>query len=322
VDADQLGRGTRSRVFTASRADRRRTCRDWALVTDETVTVGAPPPEQAATSVATAPIASAVPFKVHPSRQVSSHGTPQRGTGRLFIAPSSDSVLAVALNLDADEIMLLSVDELALRVLRDAADDGAWNWKSWLLDRAAFYQSRTDAMEALAEAWGWIESKGLILRDVHKDAFSFKISRLGRQTLELGLLWLGAMHRLDLELSPALQRVVRPLYLKGEFEIAVFAAFKEVEVRVRDLAGLPHSDFGVKLMHKAFRPPGGPLCALSPLEPSEAEAQHLLFAGAFGLLRNPPSHRRVDYEDAVEAVEVILLADLLLRLLVKIESTA
>jgi hypothetical protein len=43
-----------------------------------------------------------------------------------------------------------------------------------------------------------------------------------------------------------------------------------------------------------------------------------LFKGAIGLFKNPSSHRRVDFTNATEAVEVVLLADLLLRLLQKI----
>lgn len=42
-----------------------------------------------------------------------------------------------------------------------------------------------------------------------------------------------------------------------------------------------------------------------------------LFKGAIGLFENPPSHRRVDYSDPTEAAEVLLLADLLMRLLNK-----
>ncbi|MBK6872815.1 MAG: hypothetical protein IPK24_07585 [Kineosporiaceae bacterium] len=43
-----------------------------------------------------------------------------------------------------------------------------------------------------------------------------------------------------------------------------------------------------------------------------------LFAGALGLFKNPVSHRRVDFSDATEAAEVVLLADLLVRQLGKL----
>jgi hypothetical protein len=45
-----------------------------------------------------------------------------------------------------------------------------------------------------------------------------------------------------------------------------------------------------------------------------------LFKGAIGLFKNPSSHRQVDFSDATEAAEIVLLADLLLRLLDKIET--
>jgi hypothetical protein len=54
-------------------------------------------------------------------------------------------------------------------------------------------------------------------------------------------------------------------------------------------------------------------------EGGEAVATMELFKGAIGLFKNPASHRRVDYTDATEAAEVVLLADLLMRLLDKIE---
>lgn len=44
-----------------------------------------------------------------------------------------------------------------------------------------------------------------------------------------------------------------------------------------------------------------------------------MFAGAIGLFKNPPSHRRVDYSDPTEAAEVVLLADLLLRILNRLD---
>ncbi len=45
-----------------------------------------------------------------------------------------------------------------------------------------------------------------------------------------------------------------------------------------------------------------------------------LFAGALGTFKNPVSHRQVDYADPTEAAEVVLFADLLHRILDRIEK--
>jgi hypothetical protein len=45
-----------------------------------------------------------------------------------------------------------------------------------------------------------------------------------------------------------------------------------------------------------------------------------LFARAIGTFKNPVSHRQVDYADATEASEVVLLADLLHRVLDRVEG--
>jgi uncharacterized protein (TIGR02391 family) len=70
----------------------------------------------------------------------------------------------------------------------------------------------------------------------------------------------------------------------------------------------------VPLMRKAFKPDGGPLADMDA-DPGEREATSALFAGAVGVFKNASSHRQVDYDDPTEAAEVVLLADLLIRIL-------
>lgn len=52
----------------------------------------------------------------------------------------------------------------------------------------------------------------------------------------------------------------------------------------------------------------------------EQEARRELFAGAIGTIKNPTSHRDVRYDDPTEASEAILLADLLMRILNRIDT--
>src|SRR3954451_20201777 len=90
-----------------------------------------------------------------------------------------------------------------------------------------------------------------------------------------------------------------------------------VEIRARELPGASSGEIGVPLMRSAFRE-GGPL-ADPAQEAGEPQATMALFWGAIGVFKNPNSHREVDYDDLTMASEVILLADLLLRSLDRIE---
>jgi uncharacterized protein (TIGR02391 family) len=88
---------------------------------------------------------------------------------------------------------------------------------------------------------------------------------------------------------------------------------RQVEIRVRQLAGANDRDVGTHLMRLAFNPDTGPL-ADAQQDKGERQAVSDLFAGAMGTFKNPTSHRQVTYNDAAEASEVALLADLLLRI--------
>lgn len=235
--------------------------------------------------------------------------------------PTADWTLA------ADDVVALPIDDLALRVLQDAWQNEEWNYRSWLLGAQQHgYRNRSDAVEALGEAWAWLVNRGLVTHDVNQSAAeAFFISRQGHDALARGLPWVRAVQRLDVEMVPALERAARPQYLRGDFEAAAFMAMKEVEVRVRELSGLSAGLVGRPLMQEAFKSSkegrnGGPLSD-PEAESGEASALTELFKGAIGLFKNPASHRRVDYSDPTEAAEVVLLADLLMRLLDKIEAS-
>ena len=161
---------------------------------------------------------------------------------------------------------------------------------------------------------------GLVVRDPSQSSSdAYKVSRLGRETLKYGVARLAAGERLGVALHPRLAQRIQQQFLLGEFELAVFAAMKEVEVRVRELAQAAQSLLGVKLMQHAFSAEKGVLTD-PDADPGEQVAMMELFKGAIGLFKNPTSHRPVDYDDPTLASEVILFADLLLRLLDRVEQ--
>lgn len=99
---------------------------------------------------------------------------------------------------------------------------------------------------------------------------------------------------------------------RGDYEAAIFKAFKHVEVTVRKAGGFTNADIGTKLMRKAFGPTG-PLADKTVVD-AEQLAIADLFAGAIGAYKNPSSHRYVSFTDPGVAVELILAANHLLRI--------
>jgi uncharacterized protein (TIGR02391 family) len=220
--------------------------------------------------------------------------------------------------LTEDQVLELPVDQLGLEILRDviANPDTGDNARNWV--RSAVYGAQ--AKRALSEAWSWLHANGLIATDVEDhNLHQVFATRLGERAAEEGLAVVRAHQRLAMDLHPRLEARVRPQYLMGEWELASLAALREVEIRVRALAGESSSSIGVNLMRAAFRLEGGPLWEPS-LDRGEAVGRMELFAGAIGLLKNPTSHREVSFDDPTEAAEIILVADLLMRILDRVET--
>jgi uncharacterized protein (TIGR02391 family) len=175
-------------------------------------------------------------------------------------------------------------------------------------------------LRAVSEAWAWLVANGLLARQPGAGNPHVFVARTSREAAAKpdGLARPQAQQRLGVELHPRIAARARSLFVSGDMELAVLAAMKEVEIRVRELGGFPDSLIGTKLMEEAFRE-GGPLCD-SSMDGGEQVARMELFKGAIGLFKNPSSHRQVDYTDPTAAAEVVLLADLLQRLLDDIEA--
>jgi len=82
-------------------------------------------------------------------------------------------------------------------------------------------------------------------------------------------------------LHPSLVQQVRPMFLRGDYDVAVVQAFKAVEVAVRTPASLPADMVGVELMRTAFHQTTGPLTNMTVIE-AERQALSHPFAGAIG----------------------------------------
>ncbi|MHB8110901.1 MAG: TIGR02391 family protein [Syntrophorhabdaceae bacterium] len=169
--------------------------------------------------------------------------------------------------------------------------------------------------KAIVESWVWLEREGLIAPQPGDSGGGIFVTRRGHNFRDMGdIRSYKAANFLPKEtLDPKLASKVGPAFSRGDYDTAIFEAFKEVEVRVRTLSGLDPTDLGVNLMRKAFHPDAGPLTDTTQVS-SERQAISDLFSGAIGCFKNPSSHRDVNFNDPIEVVELIMLADQLIRI--------
>jgi uncharacterized protein (TIGR02391 family) len=197
------------------------------------------------------------------------------------------------------------------------------------LDNRPIYPKRNEeVLTALMEAWNWLEREGLLVRDAlqYRSPWFF-LSRRAREMKSRddldgyrnGKFFPKGQHEL-------IAAKVYPAFLRKEYDTAIFQAFREVEVAVREAGGFQQDVFGTKLMRDAFRPadPEKPSLAPGPLTDkalpiAEQKGMADLFAGSIALFKNPTSHRIVN-PGPIEAAEVIALASHLLRIVDRLRS--
>ena len=240
---------------------------------------------------------------------------------------------------DAEDLLNLEPEELAgpLLVSLENRDEiipegiiGYDNMK-WEIEKGSSrsipnlnypYEHREKVLFALMEAWQWLEREGFVasrptdlarVKDLSSRTTYF-VTRRGQkiETPEA----LEAYRKANLlpkaQLHPIIAQKVWSNFLQGDYDTAVFQAFKQVEVAVRNAGNYEETDIGVPLMRKAFHADTGNLTNPNQ-QPAEKEAIAHLFAGAIGYCKNPSSHRDVDIT-AEEAAEVIIIASHLLRI--------
>jgi uncharacterized protein (TIGR02391 family) len=175
---------------------------------------------------------------------------------------------------------------------------------------------RFSVLGAVTEAVDWLRHNGFIMFDPSQSQTTtyLRLTRRGQQLTtrqkaasyrEAAILPMGLVH-------PEVFNKAGAAFVRGDHDIAVFAAFKTVEVAVRQAGSYPENELGVKLMRKAFEVGRGPL-ADTALEAGEQQAQSDLFAGAIGSAKNPASHRDVEMTKT-EAARLLLLASYLLSI--------
>ncbi len=223
---------------------------------------------------------------------------------------------------DAQELVSLSPEELGAAILAchhggivgrlipaeiARPNNNTQPWPSIYWERIEF---------AVADAIAWLQRAGLIMRVCTGPPSNvFILTSYGKRltTVEKIKEFKDASILPPHLLHPKLHQEVQQLFTRGNGEVAVFAAFKAVEVAVRTAAKLSNELLGIKLMRRAFDPTSGALTDMS-MEPGERQARSDLFAGAIGTAKNPSSHREVEI-GREEAARLIVFASHLLTLI-------
>lgn len=219
-----------------------------------------------------------------------------------------------------DDVRNLPLPDLALHLLRSLDEEPNFNTIVQVFKQREPYGSSpprdvNSMLSRISDAWAWLEARALIGPSVRTSTGGwYRVTAAGAEVVDdpnaLAKVWAG--DRLAGDLNSALSSA-RSNFALGDYETASFAAMKAVEVEVRRIAGLPNELVGVPLMRKAFSPKEG-ILRDPEAEGGEQQATADLFAGAIGAYKNPASHRAVQFDDPLEAAEVIQLADLLLRI--------
>jgi uncharacterized protein (TIGR02391 family) len=179
-----------------------------------------------------------------------------------------------------------------------------------------YKQHQVDAL--VNEAWEWLRREGMMLPapDVNGNNGWMVLSRDGEAALKApdGFDRIRALRSFPKSLlHPSITADISAALQRGDFSTAVRDAFTIVEVTVRGVGGYADTDIGTDLMRKAFNAKNGKLTDYSVPE-AEREACAHLFAGAIGAFKNPHSHRKVTFGDMREALDQVLLASHLLRI--------
>lgn len=173
------------------------------------------------------------------------------------------------------------------------------------------YKKDERVERALREAWAWLEGEGLLIAKEYGHFISSRGQRIrGRQDFDAyrrsAVLPKASLH-------PVIAERVWSSFVRGEYDTAVFQAFKEVEIAVRSAGGFATDDLGTALMGEAFKVGVGPLTDKTAPIPEQL-AMVNVFSGAIGLFKNPSSHRHVSFDNPSIAAELISFASLLMRI--------
>ncbi len=175
-------------------------------------------------------------------------------------------------------------------------------------------QFREAITEHLIMAWQWLLRENLLIPAPGNTAGWVCVSSRGHKAVtkeafdkyrHAALLPQGMLH-------PSISATAFSAFLRGQYDIAIFAAFRALENMVREVCKYPSQAVGVKLMRDAFDVKIGPLTDRA-LVSGEQEAMSNVYAGVMGLFKNPASHRLNAFSSPEQAVSLVMFANYLIN---------
>jgi uncharacterized protein (TIGR02391 family) len=191
------------------------------------------------------------------------------------------------------------------RVLQQFFGENSSELQTW---REALRDSRDRSWEAVSRGdaprgESWVVH---LLAESLGTLAEIKLAAVGSRTTTAPAMAFEALH-------PRIAEKCRSLYAAGEYDSAVFNAFRAVEEELRRKSAASATEIGVTLVSTVFGQREPKLCASDV--PAEQEAVHALFRGAIGAFKNPLSHRSIGHSDPTRVFELLALASLLFRII-------
>jgi len=211
------------------------------------------------------------------------------------------------------EFLKMPVAELASILLLDTIRHEERIFPSALAQYVSMHFAGKEVADAAMEALGWLIAEGILVPDHNPGAAGgYRLTREARKSASKEDIdeLINARQSLPKHLHPLIVQKAVPSFRAGSYDMAVAAAFKEVEIIVRDASNLT-GQTGVPLMNNAFSPKNGILCDTN-LESGEQVAVMSLFAGSMGIFRNPAAHRNLNTTSR-QAAQQLVFASLLLE---------
>jgi hypothetical protein len=169
---------------------------------------------------------------------------------------SADMAFLVA---NSDDLLPLSVEEqgrLILKLLTSGdTNEATGPTRSGKVNQHNFFNRANDFAappkygrgkqeevdKALLRAWGWLERQGLLVKDPSPGQNWFFLTDEARElaSREDATAYSKANLLPKNQLHPLLASKVYPAFLRGEYDTAIFQAFREIEIAVRQAGKLP-----------------------------------------------------------------------------------